>query len=319
MDFGRPCSYARRRSTCGRIRIDAIKHIGVLGFGEAGSTFAAALAAAGAAVSCYDRRWDADDEARLDARGAGHPGIDFCRLPALYDAAEVILSAVTTTAALDAARAGLPYLKAGQVYCDLNSTAPAVKRELAGLIESSGADFVEGAILGAIGVSGARTRILLGGERAGDLAPRLNAFGLDAVAYSLEIGRASTFKLLRSVFSKGLEALLLEFLLAGERAGLRDELWDEVTALMAGDGFEPVARNWVCSHALAHERRYHELIQVQELLEELGVDPVMTDASRRLFERSTRLGLGASFGARPDAMEEVVDKLLERLTTETRL
>ncbi len=293
-------------------------HIGVLGFGEAGSTFAAALAAGGAAVSCYDRRWDADDDATLTARGGEFPGIDFRRLPALLDEAEIILSTVTTTSARDAARACLPRLKSGQVYCDLNSTAPAVKRELAELVATGGAEFVEGAILGAIGVSGARTQILLGGARAGELALRLNEFGLDAVDYGPEIGRASTFKLLRSVFSKGLEALLLEFLLAGERAGLRDELWREITALMAGDRFEPVARNWVCSHALAHERRYHEMIQVEELLDELGVDPVMTGATRRLFERSTRLGLGAAFDTRADAMGEVVGRLLERLTTETR-
>ena len=292
--------------------------IGILGFGEAGSTFARALAEAGAEVSCYDLRWDADDDASLAARGAGIPRLDPRRLPALLDAAEIVLSTVTTTAALDAARASLPYLKPGQVYCDLNSTSPAVKRELADLIATSGADFVEGAILGAIGVSGARTKILLGGERAGELATRLNRQGLDTIDYGLEIGRASSFKLLRSVFSKGLEALLLEFLLAGERAGLRDELWREVTALMAGEGFEPVARNWVCSHARAHERRYHELIQVQALLAELGIEPVMTDATRRLFERSTRLGLGEDFAARPDDMGEVVARLLRRLSRESQ-
>ncbi len=293
-------------------------HIGVLGFGEAGSTFAAALAAAGAAVSCYDRLWDADDDASLAARNAAYPEIDFRRLPALLDATEIILSTVTTTAARDAARACLPCLKSGQVYCDLNSTAPAVKRELAELVAPSGAGFVEGAILGAIGVSGARTQILLGGARAGELALRLNEYGLDAVDYGPEIGRASTFKLLRSVFSKGLEALLLEFLLAGERAGLRDELWHEVTALMAGDGFEPVARNWVCSHALAHDRRYHEMVQVRELLAELGVDPVMTDATLRLFERSTRYDLSAEFAARPDDMGEVVTRLLGRISRESQ-
>ena len=35
------------------------------------------------------------------------------------------------------------------------------------------------------------------------------------------------FKMLRSVFSKGMEALLIEFLVAAERAGIRADLWAE--------------------------------------------------------------------------------------------
>ena len=44
--------------------------------------------------------------------------------------------------------------------------APNEGHEMAKVIANSGASFVEGAILGAVGVTGARTHILLGGERA---------------------------------------------------------------------------------------------------------------------------------------------------------
>ena len=55
----------------------------------------------------------------------------------------------------------MPHLRPGQTYCDLNSTAPSVKLQLDDLLKPSGAGFVEGAILGAIGVTGAGTHILL--------------------------------------------------------------------------------------------------------------------------------------------------------------
>ena len=289
--------------------------IGMLGFGEAGSAFATALAAAGAGVYSYDRCWDGDSAARERQRGT-HPGIEFCTLPELLAEAKILLSAVTTDAALDAARSCLAGLGPGQVYCDLNSTAPRVKCELDELVSPTGAVFVEGAILGAIGVSGARTHILLGGRGARPLAEKLNALGLDTAAYSEQIGTASTFKMLRSVFSKGLEALLVEFLMAGRKAGLEQDLWREVTELLGGERFDRVARNWVCSHAVAHRRRRHEMHQVRELLDEMGMEPIMSEACERFFERSTRLELDAAFAARPEAMEDTVDALLKRLFEE---
>ena len=291
--------------------------IGILGFGEAGSTFAAALAVAGARVYSYDRCWD-DDGAALDRQRTALPGIEFCTLPELLAAAEILLSTVTTDAALEAARSCLAGLKPGQVYCDLNSTAPRVKRELDELVSPTGASFVEGAILGAIGVSGARTHILLGGRGARSLAEKLNALGLDTAACSDQIGNASTFKMLRSVFSKGLEALLVEFLMAGRKAGLEQDLWREVTELMGGERFDRVARNWVCSHALAHRRRLHEMRQVRELLDEMGLEPIMSEACERFFERSTRFELDAAFATRPEAMEDTVDALLKRLSKEPK-
>ena len=288
--------------------------IGILGFGEAGSAFAGALAAAGAKVYAYDLAWQGADGARLTQLRKDNPGIEICTLSELLAEMDIVLSTVTTGAALDAAEASLLVMMPGQLYCDLNSTAPRVKRQLAEMFEASDAVFVEGAILGAIGVDGAKTRILLGGGEAQMLAENLNRLGLKTEAYSREIGKASTFKMLRSIFSKGLEALLIEFLAAGRKAGLDDDLWREVSALMADNRFETVARNWVCSHAVAHERRYHEMLQVNELLREMPLDAIMSDATERFFERSTRLGLGEDFAARPAETKLLVDALLRRLS-----
>jgi 3-hydroxyisobutyrate dehydrogenase-like beta-hydroxyacid dehydrogenase len=289
---------------------------GILGFGEAGSAFAGAIAATGGEVHCYDLSWQDDDGSRLRQLSEENPGIVFCRLSELLASTDIVLSTVTTDAALDAARASLPVLTPEQVYCDLNSTAPRVKLQLAEMFEASDAMFVEGAILGAIGVSGANTKILLGGGEARSLSATLNGLGLNTEAYSLEIGKASTFKMLRSVFSKGLEALLIEFLAAGRQAGLEDDLWREVTELMADGRFEAVARNWVCTHAVAHERRFLEMQQVNEVLEEMPFDAVMSRATSRFFERSTRLDLAGAFAARPAEMNAVVDALLERAAKE---
>lgn len=286
--------------------------LGILGFGEAGSALARRLADHGANVRCFDPaqgRSDASCETSIhDA-----PGITSCSLVELLASSEVILSTVTTDAALEAAQNCIPHLGKQHVYCDLNSTAPAIKRQLHDLIRPTSAVFVEGAILGAIGVTGASTRILLGGAYAAELSGTLNSYGLNTAPYSQEIGKASTFKMLRSIFSKGLEALVLEFLMAGRMAGLQDDLWREVTTLLAENDFDQVSRNWVCSHGVAHKRRYHEMAQVAELLSNMKIDAIMTDASTEFFKRSVDLELDQDFSRKPEDMDAVIEALLRRI------
>lgn len=286
-----------------------------LGFGEVGAAFAAALVARGAAVTAYDVLLETPDGLdRLRARATGIP-VRFLPLPEALTDARYVLSTVTTTVAEAAARRCVPHLRTGQTYVDLNATDSTAKRAVAAIVAPSCAGFVEGAILGAIGVTGARTEILLGGPHARaaerDLAGEL---GLNARFYSEETGQASLFKMLRSVFSKGLEALLLEFLVAAERAGLREDLWREVTTLMANQPFEKTAANWVRTHATAHARRFHEVQQVAEVLRGLGVEPVMTAATEALFQRSQALGFPEKFGTTPPStMDEMIRFLDARL------
>ena len=292
-------------------------NIGILGFGEAGSAFARVLAGQGAVVWAFDKAWSKSASGPPLNDYAGEHSIRFCSLADLLAVADIVLSTVTTDAALDAARACVADLRAHQYYCDLNSTTPAIKVELDDLIGPTGAMFVEGAILGAIGVTGGRTKILLGGVHAEGLSGTLNKFGLETSAYSIEIGKASTFKMLRSIFSKGMEALAIELLLAGRKAGLEDDLWQEITALFSANSFGDVAGNWVCSHAVAHERRFHEMVQVADLLAQMKLDAIMTDATLAFFRRSTELKLSRDFVRKPDQMNEVIEALMRRMPAQS--
>ena len=249
--------------------------IAFVGFGEVATAFSAALAAR-AEITAFDA-----NPQRTKA-------------PSLAEAlrgANYVFSTVTTSVARQAAQECAAHLRSGQTYLDLNATEPELKAEIGRVVTPSGAAFVEGALLGAVGVTGAKTEILLGGPHARRAERDLLDLGLNVRFYSEEIGKASMFKMLRSVFSKGMEALLIEFLAAGERAGIRADLWNEVTTLFATQGFEKVAANWVRTHAGAHERRYHEMQQVAGVLRELGIKPIVTEATVRFFARSGRLGL----------------------------
>lgn len=288
--------------------------VAFIGYGEVAATLSVALAARGAEIAAYDVLLEQPGGIdRLKTRSAGTK-VAFCGMTEALRGARYILSTVTTSVAREAARGCVPVLGAGQTYVDLNATDPGVKREIERIITPSGAAFVEGAVLGAVGVTGAKTEILLGGPHGRQAEHALaGELGLNARFYSEDIGKASMFKMLRSVFSKGLEALLIEFLAAGERAGIRDDLWREVTELMASHPFEKTASNWVRSHATAHARRYHEMKQVADVLRQLGIEPTMTAATEAFFGRSGSLGLQEKFSSTPTSMDEVVRFFNERL------
>ena len=285
-----------------------------IGFGEVASAFAPALAARGARISAYDLLLEQRGGIEVLRERSGRLDVSFRPLGEALSGAQYVLSTVTTEVALRAAQACAAHLVRGQTYVDFNATAPATKRATERVITPTGAAFVEGAVLGAVGVTGARTEILLGGPHGLRAERELaGALGLNARFYSEEIGKASMFKNLRSVFSKGLEALLIEFLVAGERAGIRADLWREVTELMANHPFEKTAANWVRTHAQAHARRHHEMQQVAEVLWALGVEPIVTGATVAFFERTGRLGLQPVAGIGTEGMDEVVQWFNERL------
>ena len=287
--------------------------VGFIGFGEVASVLSKPLCEGGADVRAYDvLLLKAGGQEILEGR-ALTKGIQFCPLAELVQDVDYVLSTATTQVASQVAQECAAGLKQSQVYVDLNSTSPAIKVEIGRIIGASGADFVEGAILGAIGATGSRTHILTGGARGEEVTERLSQLGLRLSFYSPEIGKASMFKMLRSIFAKGLEAVILELLIAGKRAGIDKDLWQDICEFMSDRPFEQIAANWVQSHGRAHERKYYEMRQVAETMRHIGVSPVMTLATEALFERSRSLGFGEAFAKKADSIDQVVSFMEERL------
>jgi 3-hydroxyisobutyrate dehydrogenase-like beta-hydroxyacid dehydrogenase len=259
------------------------------------------MVAGGAKVSYYD-------VVRMDAV----PGVAYCRLEEVVAQSEILLSTVTTHVAAAVAQTTAPLLTARHTYADMNSTSSSMKRRIAGIIGTSAANFVEGAILSAVGEAGAKASILVAGERAEVFADLMNRLGLVNVRYfSSKVGEASQVKMLRSIFSKGVECLLLEMLVAGRRAGVAEYLWKDIVDFMTKHPFQGIAENWIKTHPAASERRYHEMEQVLETLKELGVDPVMTRGTTEFFRQSVASGLAARFTRKPDDLWTVPEALDE--------
>lgn len=280
-----------------------MKRFGFIGLGEVGKAFSKEMEARGAEVHYYDviskkqEKW-----------------ITFLPLRELIETCDIILSTVVSHMAIGAAQEAATFLSSGKIYADMNSTSPSVKKTIGQIIDETTADFVEGAILSAVGESGPKASILVSGKKAEEFSRWMNRFGLVNLKYlSPRIGDSSMIKMIRSIFSKGVECLLLEMLIAARSAGVEDLVWKEIVGSMTGSSFRNAAENWIKTHPLAYERRYHEMIQVIETMKEINVEPIMTHCTRRFFERSQGIGWGKTFREKPEDFRSVPNFMEEYL------
>jgi len=287
---------------------------GIIGHGVVGSVFSRLLRNHGARVLSYDRLLDRQETASSMRKKIEDDGSKACSLAEVLAASNYILSVVTPQSCREVADDVSRSLHGHQVFIDLTSTAPAVKRMIGATVTNSGAKFVEGVILGAVR-SLTSPIILLGGPTGDSVALVLQQYGLAARFYSPEIGRASAFKMLRSIFSKGMEAVLVETLVAACRAGLLDEIWEEIRATLSTGKVEDTLETWVRSHACSAQRRSHEMQEVSQFLEEIGMQPVLPRAFGQIFARSLGLGVSDAFPQEPESFREVIEYLEHQQAT----
>lgn len=252
----------------------------VIGYGAAGRAYTEAFAAAGASVTASDPVATAEQQDQAAAQGVRLTSA----LPqSLHDFDMVIV--LTPAAASRQICGALAALPGVCPVLDLTSSAPDTMRDNAAILTDR---FIDGTVLGAVGLSGIATPMIFAGASADKAKAILGALGcritcLDGAAP----GTASELKLLRSVFVKGLEALFVEFKLCAAAMDhdtrLRLMLWDLGEVEIFGF-LEEMLR----THPRHAERRLHEVEAAQALVAEKGLATPMTEATRMLFSRTAK-------------------------------
>jgi 3-hydroxyisobutyrate dehydrogenase-like beta-hydroxyacid dehydrogenase len=240
-----------------------LTRIAILGVGEAGSSIAADLAAAGVEVAA----WDPAPRGEFPVVSSAEEAVR---------GSDAVLSLNTATAAVDAARSALPALGPGALFADLNTAAPRVKREVAAVVD--GFPFADVALLSA--VRGLRTPALASGSGAERFAELLGALGMPVEVVEGGAGAAAARKLVRSVFMKGIAAALVESLRAAEAAGCEEWLRDDLAHVLD----EKLLERLVSGSSRHAVRRIVEMEAAADLLEELGVEPRIANAARAWLE-----------------------------------
>ena len=174
--------------------------LGLIGYGEIGSTLGAGLRRSGLAeVVSYDKYAFDGPYAGLIQRRARAVGVPLLRSAAeLAERAEVIIGATPGSASIASAEALASHLRPHHLVADIASVTPKVKQAVAERLAGSGAGFVDGSIVGTP-KDGHTMPILLAGTSATRLRDTLVPWGMDLTVVGERIGDASAIKILRSV------------------------------------------------------------------------------------------------------------------------
>ena len=283
--------------------------VALIGFGEVGQILATDLTVEGVTdIVVHDRLFS--DPASRPAQAAATVPVRWAETIAAACAdRDLVISAVTAGQALVVAQAAAPALGAA-TFLDLNSVAPHTRLASEAAINALGARYVEGAIMAPIAPKRLKTPVLLGGPRAAAFAPVAQGLGFAATVFSDQVGRASAVKLSRSIFVKGLEAIITESLLSARHYGVEAEVLASLDNTLAHPDWPGLAR-YLLTRPLTHgQRRSEEMQEAVDMLTDAGLASPMARATVEL--QADQGALGLSVDQRADDLLDLLDEVARR-------
>ncbi len=178
--------------------------MGLLHPGEMGATVGAA-----ARLNDVQVLWASDGrgpETRSRAEEAQLTDVSW--LSSLVEHSDIVLSVCPPHAAIAVAKA-VAGLQFTGIYVDANAVSPASSRDVQQIVESAGATFVDGGIIGPPALKRGSARLYLSGSDAVRVAACFAQGPLEARVIDGPPGAASALKMTYAAYTKGTAALLI--------------------------------------------------------------------------------------------------------------
>jgi 3-hydroxyisobutyrate dehydrogenase-like beta-hydroxyacid dehydrogenase len=275
--------------------------VGVLHPGEMGMSVGAAARCSGTEVVWASEGRSAATQVRATAAGLR----DVDTLQNLVATCGIILSICPPAAAAAVAQAVASYRFSG-IYVDANAVAPETARQVGAIIESGGATFVDGGIVGPPARSAGSTRLYLAGPSAQQVAALFAAGPLEAIILDGKAGTASALKVAFASYTKGRMALLLAIRAFAHAEGVQAALlqeWGRTLPALPSQSEEAVrgsaAKAW---------RFVGEMDEIAQAFLTVGLPDGFHRAAADLYRRLERY----KDADQPPSLEEATAVILEK-------
>ncbi|KMS56325.1 6-phosphogluconate dehydrogenase [Novosphingobium barchaimii LL02] len=245
--------------------------IALIGFGEAGSTFARAAG--------WGSRAAAFDVAPVRRAAIEAHGVTLCtNIAETLGGAAIVLSLVTADQALAVARECAGLIAPDALFCDMNSVAPGTKRTAAEAFAKTRRRYVDVAVMAPVNPAHMAVPLNISGPDAARASEGLCGLGFTKTTVVGDaIGRASAIKLVRSVMVKGIEALTAEMMMAAHAERVADDVLASLDASKKALNWAQLA-DYNLDRMMVHgRRRAAEMAEAAQMLRDLGIAPMMTE------------------------------------------
>ena len=275
--------------------------VGLLHPGEMGATVGAAARENEAGVVWASDGRGPRTRGRAEAAGLTDAG----SLSAVVERSRIIISVCPPHAAAELAGAVAAERFSG-VYVDANAVAPATVRHVRRIVESGGASFVDGGIIGPPALTPGTTRLYLSGAESERVAACFRHGALEARVLDGSPGAASALKMTYAAWTKGSAALLIAIRTLAIEAGVDAALtreWD-----LSQAGLSDRSAGAVRSNARKAWRFSGEMEEIAETFATAGLPDGFHRAAADIYRGMTDYRDAAI----PPSVEEVAARILAR-------
>jgi 3-hydroxyisobutyrate dehydrogenase-like beta-hydroxyacid dehydrogenase len=275
--------------------------IGLLHPGEMGAAVGQCLTGAGCTVL-----WASDGRGpETAARARGARLTDTGTAAEMAERADVIFSVCPPHAALDTAWAVQGF---GGLFVDANAISPATAREVALMVEESGATYVDGGIIGQPPTRPGSTRLYLSGRQAEAVRRLFDGTALEVRIIEGGAWSASAVKMAYAAWTKGTSALLLATRALARAEGVEETLLGEWA--LSQPSLAERSRSAAQAAVTKGWRWVAEMEEIGATMASAGLPDGFHQAAAEIYRRSPR---EAPAGPADDT---TVDALLASLTGE---
>jgi 3-hydroxyisobutyrate dehydrogenase-like beta-hydroxyacid dehydrogenase len=225
----------------------------------------------------------------------------------VIEEADLIIAAVPGSRALQAAEMVLKDLNIHKIYADVSTSSPTTKQKIAELIASTGAGFVDGALMGGLTLQQHKVHTLVSGSGADRFIELMMPYHMSLDKVSDKAGDAIAIKLVRSVYMKGIASLQVEMLEVAAKLKVEDKVLASISNTLDSSSFVKMMNFLVTASAIHAERQTHEMADCMVMLKDLGIEPIMTEATMLRLKWLADKNMKEAFqGKVPARWEDVV-------------
>ncbi|MEN6312701.1 MAG: DUF1932 domain-containing protein [Clostridiaceae bacterium] len=286
--------------------------IGFIGFGEAAFNISLGLSNEGiTGIRAFDTMANDATMGRLVHSRSQKAKVELVDTAvAIAKWADVIFAAVPSSFTLGVCAEIKDFLTSAQLYVDVSASTPNTKLQIWEQIKSSGVLFADAAMLGSLPKDKHKVPITASGNGAQALKERMTPYGMKVTLAGEKAGSASAIKLIRSIYMKGIAALMIEMLEAATAYEVEQEVVASLAKSMDGIAFTSHLDRLVKGTGIHCTRRAAELKGSLQLLADKGISSDMTAAAKHRTEALEKYEFAKRFVDKdPEGWKDIIGVL----------
>lgn len=289
---------------------EATINIGIIGFGEVGKIFADGILKnhSNANVYVYDILLEKNHSEIIEnIKKIGATPVK--TIIDLSHACDMVFSLVNSSASIHVAQEFSKELNRNVIFIDLTTSTPQDKNMSETYLVEKNGKYIDGAIMGTVATEKNKVPLLLSGNHASLAEQSLAQLGFNCQVVELPNGASASIKLLRSIFMKGLEALLLETAVTAKNYGVYNEVLESVAKTLNNNEFKTFGNALIKTHMIHKTRRYKEVQDSLKLIKDAHLESFVTDGVVSFFSNSVNMEFEPSI-LESDNVDHILDYYL---------